>query len=97
MGYGGAMPYAAVQPTNGLAIGGMVCGIVAIAFFWTTLFFGLWVGIVGAVLSAMGLSKANKGAGGRTQAIAGLICSLVAVVVIVILLAAAGTLIASQR
>jgi hypothetical protein len=65
---------------NTLGLVGMILGIVAIPLGCCG-YFGIVPGIVGGVLSWLGLQKARTGlATNRGQALAGLICSAVAVV-----------------
>ncbi len=73
------MPMAAQLP-KGLAITGMVLGIVGVC---TSLFYiGGVVGIVGLVFSIIAIRKANRGvADGKGMAIAGLVTSIVAIIV----------------
>ena len=61
-------PYA--QPTNGLAIASMVLGIVALFTFWMPLL-GWIPAIVGLVLGVVALQRPQ----GRGMAIAGVVCS----------------------
>lgn len=73
------MPYAPEQPkqVNGLGIAGFVCALCAAVFSWTPIInWILW--IVGLVLSGIGVTKQPKG-----LAIAGLVISLVALVLII--------------
>jgi uncharacterized membrane protein len=66
------------QNTQGLV--GMIVGIVAIPLGCCA-WIGMVVGIVGLIFSWLGLQKASSGlATNRGQAIAGLICSAVAIV-----------------
>ena len=66
------------QNTQGLV--GMIIGIVAIPLVCCG-WIGSLVGIVGAIFSWLGLQKANRGqASNRSQAMAGLICSGIAIV-----------------
>jgi hypothetical protein len=63
----------ATTRVNGLALAGMICGIVSVTTFWIPFVFlvsGLAVGIVAVVLSHRGRS----GGTGRKQALAGLVC-----------------------
>jgi hypothetical protein len=65
-----------VQKTDGLAIASMVLGIVSIPTL--ALCVGFIVGIVGAVLGLVSMSRIKKSGGsigGRGQAIAGVSCS----------------------
>jgi hypothetical protein len=66
------------QPGNGMAIAGMVLGIVGIVFCWIPVV-GPAIGLVGLILSIAGMSRANAvGGKGKGMAIAGLVCSIVA-------------------
>jgi uncharacterized membrane protein len=66
------------QNTQGLV--GMIVGIVALPLVCCG-WIGSLVGIVGAIFSWLGLQKAKAGlASNRSQAMAGLICSAVAIV-----------------
>ena len=65
-----------MQQSNGLAVAGMVVGIVSIVAAFFLWWLGLIVGIVGIVLSAM----AMKRPGGRGMAVAGLVCSIIGAV-----------------
>jgi len=94
--YGQPVAYVTAPQSNGLAIGGMVCGIVGLVFCWTTIFFGLWAALVGVILGALGVSRASKlGGQGKPMAIAGLICGGLGVVIVVILFIAVGSMFAS--
>lgn len=68
--------------TNGLAVAGMVCGIVGIFFF------NFVLGPLGIIFGAVGLRRAPA-KGGRGMAVAGIVCGAVAVVLWVILLVVA--------
>ncbi len=72
------MPMAGQLP-KGLAITGMVLGIVGVC---TSLFYiGGVIGIVGLVFSIIAIRKANRGlADGKGMAIAGLVTSIVAII-----------------
>jgi hypothetical protein len=66
------------QPSNGVAIGGMVTGIVGLVFGWVPVA-GFILGAVAVVLSGVGIRNANKNnASGRGMAIAGLVCGILA-------------------
>ncbi|MBX9679902.1 MAG: hypothetical protein K2X38_14160 [Gemmataceae bacterium] len=72
--------------TNGLAIAGMVLGIVAIVFaiipcLWLVWYIGLTIALVGVVLSGIGLATANKTGSGKGMAISGLALSIVSIVI----------------
>lgn len=78
---------------KGLAIAGMVLGILTIILFFTGLF-AIICAIVGIVLSIIALKKANKEPkdyGGKGMALAGIICGaiglLLAIIVLIIIIA----------
>jgi hypothetical protein len=75
--YGYSFPE--TRPGHGKAIAGMVLGIVALVFCWTSVIDTVFL-VLGFVFSIMGLSEARKGAGGRGQALAGLWCTIVAAI-----------------
>ena len=79
--------YQAQSSTNGMAITGMICGIVSLPMLCCC--YGLPFNILGVIFSKIGLSqlKKNPGQGGRGMAIAGLICSIISIVILVILFA----------
>lgn len=64
---------------KGLAIAGMVVGIVAFIISFFSI--GLILGIVGAVLSAIGLAQLSKSNGPKGMAITGLILSVLAIAI----------------
>jgi len=69
--------------TNGLAIAGMVLGIVGALVAWVPCFgwiLGIILGIIGAALSGIGLAQAGKIGSGKGMAIAGLILSIIAII-----------------
>lgn len=67
------------KSNNGLAIAGFVVGIVSI-------FLNLYciTGIVGLILSILGLKKSKETEKGKALAIAGIICSIVGIIVSII-------------
>ena len=77
--YPGAAPYmppiAQQGPNGGLAIAGLVLGIVSLVFFWT-LYLGIPAAIVGIVLSILGRRSPQR----RTMATIGLVLSILAIV-----------------
>lgn len=82
---------------KGMAIAGMILGIGSIILFWLS-WIALIIGIVGLVLSIIGLNKAKKDPanyGGRGMAIAGIICSVIGILIVVIMLVFLATLFAS--
>ncbi len=77
-------------PTNGTATAGFICGLVAIILIWIpwVSLIGIILGVIGLILSGLGLSQANKIAGsGRSMAIAGLVLSIIVVLIFIIALA----------
>lgn len=70
-------------PGNGLAIAGMVLGIVGFLLGFIPCFgwvFGIVVGIIGATLSGIGLGTASKQGAAKGMAITGLILSIIAII-----------------
>ncbi|WP_306190312.1 MULTISPECIES: DUF4190 domain-containing protein [unclassified Streptomyces] len=82
---GYAMP---MQPSNGMGTTGMVLGIIGVVcsltfFLW---FFGVILGILGIIFGAIGRGKANRGeATNKGAATAGLVCGIIATVVLPLL------------
>ena len=78
------------QKTNGMAVTGMVIGILSLVLFWASLL-GVLLAILGIIFSGIGISQCSKqGQAGKGMAIAGLVCSLIAAtfwVVVVIVVA----------
>ena len=71
--------------TNGMAITGMVMGILSLLCSYPCC--GVPFNILGIIFSLVALSqlKKNPGQGGRGMAIAGLICSILSIVIMVLL------------
>ncbi|PZS14038.1 MAG: hypothetical protein DLM57_15320 [Pseudonocardiales bacterium] len=73
-------PYAQQYPQprtgNGKAIAALVLGILAIVFFWTSIFDVVLVAL-GIIFGVLGMSDASRGGGGRGMAISGLVCAVV--------------------
>ncbi|HUZ11540.1 MAG TPA: hypothetical protein VMU93_01650 [Caulobacteraceae bacterium] len=67
-------PYA--QPANGLAVASLVLGVIAVFTFWIP-FLGWIPALLGLVLGLVGLQQAH----GRGMAVAGVVCSGLALVV----------------
>lgn len=96
----GAQPYPGYQPliTSGMAVAGMVVGIIALVTFWIP-FVDLVLGFLAIGLSWGGMMQADRpGYTGKGMGIAGLVCGIVAVIPALIvmlfffgLFAAAGT------
>ncbi|WIY05386.1 DUF4190 domain-containing protein [Amycolatopsis mongoliensis] len=95
-----SQPYPAYQPliTSGMAVAGMVVGIVALVLFWVP-FLDLVLGFLAIGLSWGGMVQADRpGYTGKGMGIAGLVCGIIAVIPAVIVMlfffgvmAAAGT------
>jgi len=67
-------------PGNGLAVAGMVLGIIGLVLCWIPIVGGLCA-IVGIILGALGMGRAKKiGGKGKGLALAGLVCGIVGVV-----------------
>ena len=74
--------------TNGMAITGMICGIVSLPTLCCC--YGFPFNILGIIFSIIGLSqikKSNPRQAGKGMAIAGLICSILSLVLFVVVLA----------
>lgn len=71
-----------VNPSNGIGIAGFVLSVIAIFVGWIP-FLGWFVWLLGLVLSFIGIFKAPKG-----FAIAGLIISLIGIVLLIFLFGA---------
>ncbi|MDP9431886.1 MAG: DUF4190 domain-containing protein, partial [Actinomycetota bacterium] len=75
---------------NGLAIGALVCGILALLTFWSIIG-GIGLGLVAVVLGFMARRKAKAGlAGGAGMALGGIITGILAMLLSVGLLAGIG-------
>ena len=64
--------YAQPRAGSGKAVAGLVLGILAVIFCWTSVFDLLLIGSA-LLFSLLGLSDARRGSGGRGMAIAGLV------------------------
>ncbi len=76
-------PAVAASRSNGLAIAGMVCGLVGL------LLFAVVLGPLAIIFGGIGLSRAKSGAPHRNMALAGIILGVVDIALFVILLATA--------
>lgn len=79
-------PYPSAPPpgrpqSNGLALAGMICGIVSIVLSLLIAFIGIALGIVGLILSLIGRGRATRTGVGGGQATAGIITGAVGIVV----------------
>jgi hypothetical protein len=75
-------PGTTTQNNNGLAIAGLVCGIVGI------LFFNFVLGPLAIIFGGIGWSRANRGARHRGMSIAAVVLGVVDIVLWVVLLVA---------
>ena len=65
------------RKTNGMAVTGMVLGIVSLVLFWAW-FLGPVLAVLGVIFSSVGISQCNREQQeGKGMAIAGLVCSLI--------------------
>ncbi len=71
--------YPQQQPGNGLAIASLVCGIVGLLILWFIL------SPLAVIFGGIGLSRANKGAKHRGQAMAGLVLGIIGLLGYIIL------------
>ncbi len=69
------MPAPQQSGGNGLAVAGLVLGIISLVLFWT-LYLGIPTAIVGIVLSVLGRRSPQR----RTMATVGLVLSILAIV-----------------
>ncbi|MEZ0113007.1 hypothetical protein ABH920_007032 [Catenulispora sp. EB89] len=82
------------QQTSGMAVTGMVMGILSLVLFWASLL-GPLLALLGIVFSSVGLSQSSKpGFTGKGMAIAGLVCSLISMAFWVLLAIAVASLLA---
>ena len=88
---GGAYPppgydgYGQPQRANGMAVAGLVCGIIGLVFFWFPIL-GMVLAVLGIIFGGVGISRANSGAPNKGLAIAGLVCGVVAIALYVIII-----------
>jgi hypothetical protein len=73
-------------PSNGLGVAGFVTGLVGLVLCWVP-WFGMLLGLVGIVLSGIGIAQGKKKGASIGLAIAGLVCGILAVLVWIVLLA----------
>lgn len=76
-GYGYAQPPA--RGTSGMAIAGLVLGILALVLFFLN-FIDIPFIVLGVVFSALGIRAANRGSRGKGMARAGLVCAIVGLI-----------------
>jgi Domain of unknown function (DUF4190) len=82
-----------VRPGRGLGVASLVIGVASLVAAISFVLFPLALvgGIAGAVLGAIALSRRGTGDRGNGQAVAGLICSLLALALAITLTARVGT------
>jgi hypothetical protein len=82
------------KQTSGLAVAGMVLGILSLLLFWASLLAPL-LAVLGITFSVIGLSQSSKpGWTGTGMAVAGMVCSLVTLAIWVALVVVVSSLIA---
>ncbi|HEY3923726.1 MAG TPA: DUF4190 domain-containing protein [Acidothermaceae bacterium] len=69
--------------SNGLAVAGMVCGIVGLVLF------NVILGPLAIIFGCVGLARANRGASHHHMAVAGIVLGVVDIALFVVLLVAA--------
>ena len=81
-------------PGKGLGIAGMVLGIIALLFTCCSEYISIPCAVIGLILSIVGLSKAKKAGMKNGCALAGIICTCIALVITTLLLVLAYTVLA---
>ena len=76
---------ARTQSSNGLAIAGLVCGLVGV------LFFNIVLGPLAIIFGGVAWSRANRGASHKGMAIAGVVLGVIDLIVFGVLVAVAAT------
>jgi hypothetical protein len=72
-----AQQYPQPKTGNGKAVAGLVLGILAIVFFWTSIFDIIFIAL-GIIFGILGMKEANRiGGAGRGMAVSGLVCAIV--------------------
>jgi hypothetical protein len=64
------------QEGNGMAVAGMVLGIIALVLCWIP-FLNWLLALLGIIFGALGIGRGNKVGKGKGMAIAGLVCGIV--------------------
>jgi hypothetical protein len=77
-------PVVPQAPGNGLGVAGFVCGLIGLILCWVP-WFGFLLGLVGVVLSGIGIAQGKKKGAPTGLAIAGLVCGILAVLVWIVL------------
>lgn len=82
------------QQTSGMAVAGMVLGILSLLLFWASLLAPL-LAILGIVFSTLGMSQSSKpGWTGMGMAVAGLVCSLITAAIWVLIVVVVASVLA---
>jgi len=81
-------------PGKGLGIAGMVLGIVSLAL-WCWIYVAIPCAIVGLILSAVGLKKAKDAGMKNGMAVAGIVCSSIALGILIIIWISTALLVSS--
>ena len=68
------------QGGNGLAVAGLVLGILSLVLFWIP-FLGILLGILGLIFGGIGIGRANKVGKGKGMAIAGLVMGILGILI----------------
>jgi hypothetical protein len=76
------------QEGNGMAVAGMVLGIISLVFCWFP-FLNWILALLGIIFGALGIGKGNRVGKGKGMAIAGLACGVVAAIVGTVIFVAA--------
>lgn len=78
--------------TSGLAIAGLVIGIIALLGAWIPLLNvgSAFIAVIGLILSVIGLAKVRKQASGKGMAVAATVLNIVALVVVIAMYGTAG-------
>jgi hypothetical protein len=71
-----ASQYPQPKTGNGKAVAGLVLGILAIVFFWTSILDVVLVAL-GVIFACLGLSESKQTGGGHGMALSGLVCAIV--------------------
>lgn len=84
--------YLQPAPTNGAGVAGFVCGLLGLLFLWVP-YAGLILGLLGVILSGVGISNSKRTHAGSGLAVAGLVLGIIAVGIFVILVAAVASVV----
>ena len=79
-GMPGGMPGGQPQG-NGMAVAGLVLGIIGLVFCWVAIL-GWILALLGVIFGGLGMGKANKiGGRGKGMAVAGLVCGVLGLII----------------